>query len=185
MFQRSSFNRRMIVLFSLLFSNFFLLSVAVSVNADQSTKIDETIPWEVSNQGKEPTDVTTWRREIPGADVKQFRGEVLLNHPALHVLSAINNIQDLDKWVYFCRDSYKIDDTDNVYMEYKGVWPVASRYVALQNNFEIKGGVILINSVNIKGVGPQPKNMVRIQEFNNLFEVTPLGPNTTKLRFTT
>ncbi|TNC92795.1 hypothetical protein [Thalassolituus sp.] len=164
----------------------FALVTASSAFAEdvQTTEIDDSIPWEEVKTGKEIGEISTWRRAIPDADVKQFRGEVIIRHPALHVLLTIDNPDDLEKWVYFCRSSKGVPP-EYSYMEYKGVWPVASRYVTLKSKSWIDDDVIYINSRNIDNIGPEPRNMVKIQEFNNLFEITPLGPELTKIRFTT
>ena len=153
-------------------------------DSEQTTTIDDSIAWEVVHTGDDIGEISTWRRAIPGADVKQFRGEVTIRQPALHVLLSIDNPADLKKWVYFCRDSKGIPP-EYSYMEYKGVWPVASRYVTLKSKSWIDNGVIYINSRNLDNVGPEPKNMVKIREFNNLFEITPLEENLTRIRFTT
>jgi len=173
--------RHLISLVALL-SAMFTMSAAAE--EQQVTQIDDTIPWEVVSTGDEIGEISTWRRAIPDADVKQFRGEVTLRQPALHILLSIDNPDDLEKWVYFCRASKGVPP-EYSYMEYKGVWPVASRYVTLKSKSWIDDGVIYINSRNIDGVGPEKKNMVKIREFNNLFEITPLASDLTHIRFTT
>ena len=75
-----------------------LLAIPFSAHAEpQVTEIDDSIPWEVTSSGDEVGDVSTWRRAIPGADVKQFRGEVILNEPALNILLTIDTPEDLHK----------------------------------------------------------------------------------------
>tara|TARA_B110000008_G_scaffold44223_1_gene41991 strand:+ start:43 stop:813 length:771 start_codon:yes stop_codon:yes gene_type:complete len=160
------------------------LSVCTSAQATQITEIDDSIEWEVTSEQDDIGDVSTWRREVPGADVKQFRGEVILEHSALEILLTIDTPDDLVKWVYFCRASKSVPPNYS-YMEYKGVWPVASRYVTVKSDSWIENGVIYISSRNIDDVGPERKNMVKLREFHNLFEITPLGKKMTKVRFTT
>ena len=162
-----------------------ILTTHFSAHAEsQVTVIDDSIPWEVTSSGDEVGEVSTWRREIPGADVKQFRGEVILNEPALNILLTIDTPDDLHKWVYFCRDSAAVPP-DYSYMEYKGVWPVAARYVTIKSKSWIENDVIYISSQNIESAGPEHENMVKIREFSNLFEITPLSEDMTKVRFTT
>jgi len=151
---------------------------------EQITVIDDSIPWEVTSTGDEVGEVSTWRREVPGADVKQFRGEIILNEPVLDILLTIDTPENLYKWVYFCRAS-KAVPPDYSYMEYKGVWPVASRYVTVKSKSWIEDDVIYVSSRNIDTAGPEHKNMVKLREFHNLFEITPLGKEMTKVRFTT
>lgn len=150
----------------------------------QITDIDDSIEWEVTSTGDDVGEVSTWRRAIPGADVKQFRGEVILNEPVLDILLTIDTPEDLHKWVYFCRDSEAVPPNLS-YMEYKGVWPVAARYVTIQSKSWIEDDVIYISSRNVDEAGPEHDNMVKIREFSNLFEITPLGEDMTKVRFTT
>lgn len=154
-----------------------------AANAGQITEIDDSIKWESTSESDKIGTVSTWRREIPGADVKQFRGEIIIEHPTLEVLLTIDTPKDLVKWVYFCRASKGVPPNFS-YMEYKGVWPVASRYVTVKSDSWIEDGVIYISSRNIDNAGPEPKNMVKLREFHNLFEITPLSRNTTKVRFT-
>lgn len=162
-----------------------LLAIPFSAHAEpQVTEIDDSIPWEVTSSGDEVGDVSTWRRAIPGADVKQFRGEVILNEPALNILLTIDTPEDLHKWVYFCRDSAAVPP-EYSYMEYKGVWPVAARYVTIKSKSWIENDVIYISSRNVDEAVPEHDNMVKIREFSNLFEITPLGEDMTKVRFTT
>jgi len=162
-----------------------LLTIPFSATAEpQVTEIDDSIPWEVTSSGDDVGEVSTWRREIPGADVKQFRGEVILNEPALNILLTIDTPEDLYKWVYFCRKSAAVPP-EYSYMEYKGVWPVAARYVTIKSKSWIENGVIYISSRNIEDAGPEHDNMVKIREFSNLFEITPLSKDMTKVRFTT
>ena len=162
-----------------------LLAIPFSAHAEpQVTEIDDSIPWEVTSSGDEVGDVSTWRRAIPGADVKQFRGEVILNEPALNILLTIDTPEDLHKWVYFCRDSAAVPP-EYSYMEYKGVWPVAARYVTIKSKSWIENDVIYISSRNVDEAVPEHDNMVKIREFSNLFEITPLGEAMTKVRFTT
>ncbi|MAX85510.1 MAG: hypothetical protein CMI07_01260 [Oceanospirillaceae bacterium] len=162
-----------------------LLAIPFSAHAEpQVTEIDDSIPWEVTSSGDDVGEVSTWRREIPGADVKQFRGEVILNEPALNILLTIDTPEDLHKWVYFCRDSAAVPP-EYSYMEYKGVWPVAARYVTIKSKSWIENDVIYISSRNVDEAVPEHDNMVKIREFSNLFEITPLGEDMTKVRFTT
>jgi hypothetical protein len=162
-----------------------LLAIPFSAHAEpQVTEIDDSIPWEVTSSGDEVGEVSTWRRAIPGADVKQFRGEVILNEPALNILLTIDTPEDLHKWVYFCRDSAAVPP-EYSYMEYKGVWPVAARYVTIKSKSWIENDVIYISSRNVDEAVPEHDNMVKIREFSNLFEITPLGEDMTKVRFTT
>ncbi|MEC9409297.1 MAG: hypothetical protein VYD52_02455 [Pseudomonadota bacterium] len=162
-----------------------ILATHFSAHAEsQVTDIDDSIPWEVTSSGDDVGEVSTWRREIPGADVKQFRGEVILNEPALNILLTIDTPEDLHKWVYFCRDSEAVPP-DYSYMEYKGVWPVAARYVTIKSKSWIENDVIYISSRNIENAGPEHENMVKIREFSNLFEITPLSEDMTRVRFTT
>jgi len=153
-------------------------------DAPQMTVIDDNIPWEVTSTGDDVGEISTWRRAVPGADVKQFRGEVILEEPVLNILLTIDTPDDLYKWVYFCRKSASVPPNYS-YMEYKGVWPVAARYVTIKSKSWIEDDVIYISSRNIDNVGPEHDNMVKIKEFSNLFEITPLGENLTKIRFTT
>lgn len=163
---------------------FLLCSVLTNSHAAQITDIDDSIEWEVTSESDDIGDVSTWRRAVPGADVKQFRGEVILNSPTLEVLLTIDTPKDLVEWVYFCRASKSVPPNYS-YMEYKGVWPVASRYVTVKSKSWIEDGVIYISSRNIDDAGPEKKNMVKLREFHNLFEITPLNKDMTKIRFTT
>lgn len=167
----------------------FLISLALigpihAATESQITSIDDSIEWEVTSSGDKVGEVSTWRRAIPGADVKQFRGEVILNQPVLNILLAIDTPEDLHKWVYFCRASEAVPPHMS-YMEYKGVWPVAPRYVTVNSKTWIEDDVIYISSRNVDDAGPDYGGMVKIREFSNLFEITPLGEEMTKVRFTT
>lgn len=168
----------------MLATTLLLLGVFANAESTQITEIDDSIQWEATSEGDDVGDVSTWRREVPGAEVKQFRGEVILEHSALEVLLTIDTPDDLVQWVYFCRASKGIPPNYS-YMEYKGVWPVASRYVTVKSKSWINNGVIYISSRNIDNAGPEKKNMVKLREFHNLFEITPLSKNMTKVRFTT
>lgn len=161
-----------------------LSAFSVAASEPQITVIEDSIPWEVTSTGDEIGDVSTWRREVPGADVKQFRGEIIIEQPVLAVLLTIDTPEDLHKWVYFCRASAAVPP-DYSYMEYKGVWPVASRYVTVKSKSWIENDVIYISTRNIDDAGPEHDNMVKLREFHNLFEITPLGEKLTKIRFTT
>tara|TARA_R110001583_G_scaffold96513_2_gene240876 strand:+ start:231 stop:1073 length:843 start_codon:yes stop_codon:yes gene_type:complete len=162
------------------------LSLSFTANSSdlKATIINDNIPWKAGKVGDEIGEVSTWRRKVEGADVQQFRGEIIIPQPALHVLLTLDNSEDLSDWVFHCQKSDRALN-QYVYMEYSGIWPVADRYVTLTNKASIKDGVINIKSTNVPDVVPAPKGMVQISEFNNLFEVTPLPNGNTKIRFTT
>lgn len=167
----------------------FFICAAVEVKSEQVTIIDESIPWEENAIGKQPGEVSTWERKVPGADIKQFRGEVVVDHPALHVLLSITNRKDLCQWVFRCIASGEINQDDELIalMRYKGTWPVKPRYVSVASTFWIDGGVIYLQSINKDDtpIDINKKKYIRMAEFNNLFEITPLSGDKTKIRFTT
>lgn len=164
-----------------------LIATLLSAQAladEQTTVIDNSIPWEEVIIGETDTDLSTWRRKIPGHEVKQFRGVIVLPHPAVAILKTLDTPEEMDDWVYFCRKGEHING-DLTYMEYKGIWPVASRYVALKSSVWVRDGAIFIQSRNVDSAGQDDRSMVRIPEFSNLFEITPLDANTTRVKFTT
>ncbi len=161
------------------------MALALPIQAEpQITEIDNSIPWEPVIESDQEGELNTWRRKIPGAEVKQFRGEIVLPHPAVAILKTLDTPEEMDDWVYFCRKGEHING-DMTYMEYKGIWPVASRYVSLKSSVWVRDGAIFIQSRNVDSVGPEDRSMVRIPEFSNLFEITPLDANTTRIKFTT
>ena len=110
------------------------MALALPIQAEpQITEIDNSIPWEPVIESDQEGELNTWRRKIPGAEVKQFRGEIVLPHPAVAILKTLDTPEEMDDWVYFCRKGERING-DMTYMEYKGIWPVASRYVSLKSS---------------------------------------------------
>ena len=164
-------------------SLFVAALLSIPAVASQVTEIDDSIPWEVVSVTDKVGEVSTWRRSIPGADVKQFRGEMIMEESLLDILLTIDTPEDLHEWVYFCVDSQVVEPHYS-YMQYRGIWPVKGRYVTVESKSWEEDGVIYIRSRNNDDIDPQKKNLVKIKELNNLFEITPIHEGLTKVRFT-
>jgi hypothetical protein len=145
--------------------------------------------WVVSREAHSPTEITTWKKSLPGKSLDAFRGEVTVSHSLLTVLAVLADIPNFSHWVFQC-DSASLMPTlgpNIAYIYIDGIWPVSDRDAVVRStmNQNTVTLAITIHSVAAPSLLPQKKGVVRMPALDNTFILTPLTPGKTHITFIT
>lgn len=145
--------------------------------------------WEPVTQARHRGEVSSYVREVPGHDVKSFKGVVDAPFPMTAILAVLADINNLPNWVFQCERARHDPAWPDVvyYMEFHTPWPVNNREAVLRNTVsqDPQTLTVTINTVAIPGyVGPS-RGRVRVPELNNRFVIEPLKDGGTRVSFET
>jgi hypothetical protein len=145
--------------------------------------------WETVTQGRQRGEVSSYVREVPGHDVKSFKGVVETPLPMTAILAVLADLNNLPNWVFQCeRSRHDLNWPDVVYyLEFHTPWPVNNREAVLRNTVsqDPQTLVVTINTVAIQGYVGASRGRVRIPELNNRFLIEPLKDGGTRVSFET
>ena len=174
------------------FRRFFIfpaLSLCLFAAGGQSSVYATEGSWEPTLEGEFRGDISTWAREVPGFDLKAFRGRVDMPYTALEVLAVLADFDNFPKWVFQCDDAQHVRELGNdvVYIHIKGIWPVDDRDVVTRTRIiqDARTNKIVIHSRAANELLPPRENTVRMPALENLFILEPLTDGWTRVTFQT
>lgn len=145
--------------------------------------------WETVSQARNRGEVSSYVREVPGHDVKSFKGVVEAPYPMTAILAVLADIDNLPSWVFQCERARHDSSWPDVvyYMEFHTPWPVNNREAVLRNTAvqDPQTLTVTINTVAVPGYVGASRGRVRVPELNNRFIIEPLKDGGTRVSFET
>lgn len=127
-------------------------------------------------------------RVVKGQDLKDFRGSMTVPHDMKTVVSVLANVERMPQWFYMLREARMLsditDDKQFAYMVIKGIWPVGDRDAVTEisaSQDPKTHALTMLASAAPKHL-PYKDGLVRIPRMKSSWQVTPLGPNQTKVQ---
>ena len=171
------------------FSSFFAIFLCLFAACGLSSAYAAEGGWEPTLEGEFRGDISTWARDVPGFELKAFRGRVDMPYTSLEVLAVLADIDNFPKWVFQCDDAQHVRELgdDVVYIHIKGIWPVDDRDVVTRTRIiqDPRTNKIVVHSRAANELLPTRKNTVRMPSLENLFILEPLSDGWTRVTFQT
>lgn len=172
-------------LFNGLAAALFAAALHAPAAASQHTDGD----WHLTREGEFRGEVSTWDRDIPGQQLKAFRGRVEVPYSQLEVLAVLADIDSYQRWVFQCRRAQHMRDMgdDVVYIRIAGIWPVDDRDVITRTRIsqDPTSGTISVHTWAENELYPPQDQAVRMPEFENMFLLQPRSDGWTRITFQT
>ena len=134
---------------------------------------------------KEKEGIKIYTRVEPGKSLKSFRGVTDINAPAEKIFVLMENIKNTDWWDKKLNEIkvllYEKDKRAQYYLIYDLPWPVPDRDLCVDVTITTDPvtGERKINAVELNGVIPEIKGMVRIKDYRQTWTLIPAGKEMT------
>lgn len=158
-----------------------VLAIALPLQADSASSDG----WEhVAEDGG----ITTWKREVPGQEVPDFRGQVVIDADIDAVRNAIEDWQHHTQWMHRCAESKQLKRLNEIesllYNRTDSPWPVSDRDVVVKTKRQVSsdGSDILLSFQNVQTeLQPAVDGVVRMPRLAGFYKLTRLRPGKTKV----
>jgi len=164
-----------------------LAATAFSLGGQASQHTDDD--WHLTRDSEFRGEIKTWDREIPGQQLKAFRGRMDVPYTQLEVMAVLADIENFPRWVFQCKNArhYRDLGDDVVYIRIAGIWPVDDRDVITRTriNQDPKTRAITIHTWAEDDLLDTQEKAVRMPEFENLFILEPKSDGWTRITFQT
>ncbi|MEI6173965.1 MAG: hypothetical protein WCR01_09445 [Bacteroidota bacterium] len=137
-------------------------------------------PWDYI---KEKDGIKIFTRKEAGHALKSFRGVADIYASKEKVFNLIGNVKNLDWWDKNLKEIkvlfYEKDKKSEYYLVYDSPWPVTDRDLCSEARITTDSvtGIRKIYSKPLDGVIPEKPGLVRIEEYWQLWTLTPTGKN--------
>lgn len=131
--------------------------------------------------------ITTYTREVPGQQLREFKGSMQIDAPMGQVAAALSDVGSMHEWFYLLREARYLDlphdrdDDAHLYLSVNGIWPVAPRDVVARITVTQDPATLAI-TIKIKHqdhiLPPQP-GLVRIPAMASQWTLRPLAASKT------
>lgn len=127
-------------------------------------------------------------REVPGQDLKEFRGKVRLKAPMRNVVAALVDADHMPEWCFNLREARVLEiggpDGSFIYLWMKGIWPVSDRDAVgkIHLHQDPKSLVFTMSATAAPERYPLMLNRVRIPRMKSSWTVTPVSANVTDIQ---
>lgn len=131
--------------------------------------------------------ITTFTREVPGQQLREFKGSMQIEAPMGQVAAAMSDVSTMHEWFYLLREARYLDlktdryDSAHMYLAVKGIWPVDPRDVVAHVSVKQDPATLAI-TVNIEhkdGILPPQPGLVRIPAMKSHWTLRPLSATRT------
>ena len=125
--------------------------------------------------------IKAYSRKTEDSKINSIRVEAIFSSSLSHFVSAILDVASYDDWVYASKSTRiikRISQTElYYYSEVKFPWPTANRdFVSHVTTFQdLQTKTVTINAVNVAGMEPEKKNIVRIDQSIGKWIVKPIS----------
>lgn len=133
--------------------------------------------------------IAVYTADIPGQELRAFRGVTTLNAPIRAVVAALSDTDNFPNWFFHMKAARDLpmpgDDAYN-YLVIAGIWPVSDRdaVVRVQATRQADSSV-LITVTGMADKYPQQSCCVRIPRMESSWLVVALAPDRTQVTFST
>lgn len=133
--------------------------------------------------------IAVFTADIPGQDLRAFRGVITLNAPMKSVVALLADTDNMPNWFYHMRSARVLAGPRNEnyrYLVIAGVWPVSDRDVVIQvDAVQQADGSILMTAEAAADRMPVQSCCVRIPRMESSWLVRALGDGRTEVTFST
>jgi len=132
--------------------------------------------------------VEVFTAEVPGQNLKAFRGIAVIDAPMNKVLDVLADLPRMPTWFYQMRSAKLLSGSQSngqIYIVIAGIWPVSDRDAVIDvDTFNINDAV-MIQSIGRPTAKPAENCCVRIPSLQSSWLVSSLSPAQTQVIFTT
>jgi hypothetical protein len=127
--------------------------------------------------------ITVFTRPVEGSNLKEFKGEGLINAPVEVCMNVMADVEGATKWRPDCIVSKLVKaegNTSIAYSETKAPWPVSNRDVIVKSETATSPDKIVISftGVDDPGLVPLKSGVVRITEITGMWIFVRKGNDT-------
>jgi len=143
------------------------------------------VEWQL-HSNREGVEVFT--AEVPGQNLKAFRGIAVVDAPMDKVLAVLGDLQRMPSWFYQMRSAQLISGNERkgqVYIVIAGLWPVSDRDAVIDVDTQLMNDAVMIQSVGKPKAKPIESCCVRIPSLQSSWRVSSVNPRQTQVVFTT
>lgn len=132
--------------------------------------------------------VEVFTAEVPGQNLKAFRGIAVIDAPMDKVLDVLADLPRMPRWFYQMRSAQLLSGTESkgrVYIVIAGIWPVSDRDAVIDVETHRINDAIMIQSTGRPAAKAIDSCCVRIPSLQSSWLVSSLSPKQTQVIFTT
>lgn len=145
-------------------------------------------PWELEEE-EESIQLQIFTREVEGSDLKEFKGEMLVDQKLSTIAALLLDTQAATQWVYQCETFETVEAFDekssNIYLTYSVPWPVSDRDLAMSSLMTQDPSTLALR-VDINSISdylPESDDYVRIPRMNGHWAVIPQTQGNIMIRY--
>lgn len=133
--------------------------------------------------------ISVYTADIPGQDLRAFRGVVTLNAPMKSVVALLADTDNMPSWFYHMRSARQLAGSRSenyLYLVIAGVWPVSDRDVVIRVDAvqQADGSILMTAEADAERM-PAQSCCVRIPRMESSWLVRSLGESRTEVTLST
>lgn len=133
--------------------------------------------------------IAVYTADIPGQDLRAFRGVTTLNAPIRAVVAALADTANMPNWFFHMKSARELPmpggDTYR-YLVISGIWPVSDRDAVVRvQAVRQNDGSVLMTASGMADKYPPQGCCVRIPRMESSWLVVPQGPDRTQVTLST
>lgn len=133
--------------------------------------------------------IAVYTADIPGQDLRAFRGVTTLNAPMKSVVALLADTDNMANWFYHMRSARELPpgsrNENYRYLVIAGVWPVSDRDVVVKVDAEQQADGSILMSAEASDQMPVKSCCVRIPRMESSWLVKSVGENRTEVTLST
>lgn len=149
---------------------------------------EASILWELEKENSD-INLAVYTREVPGSDLKAFKGEILVNANLSTVVAMLLDTKATTEWLYQCEVFELIESTDAqnviIYLTNTAPWPVSDRDLIMSSSMVQDPETLIVHTdiKAMKGYWPESDDYVRIPEMVGSWDFIPKGESQVLIRY--
>ncbi len=158
-----------------------LISAAVSADGDISDPLPGEGDWKLR---KSADGIAVYSRSREGWAIDEIKAEAVVAAPLPVLAALLMDPARRSEWDELCRTGRRIDAPDGSehhYLQYDMPWPVADRDLVLRVQSVRRGEELIISSRAVPQLLPRQPDMVRIEQAEASYRLSPLNSSETRL----
>lgn len=133
--------------------------------------------------------ITVYTADIPGQELRAFKGVTTLNAPLKTVVAALVDTPNMPAWFFHMKSARELElnePGDYRYLVISGIWPVSDRDAVVKaETRQAADGSILLTVTGQPDMYPRQDCCVRIPKMTSSWKVVPVSPTRTEVTLTT
>jgi len=162
-----------------LIATFFLFLIAQS--------FAQTDDWQLVSSDE---NIEVFTRQTEESDFKEVRVKAVFHVSTDKLMETLNDVENYSKWVYKCKDSYKVKiNNKNDYIYYSETQMptlIANRDLVIHSKqwMDEKTGIAWSVSKSKQSFMDSKLGIIRIEEFESKWKIEPINPTKTAIDYT-